>query len=48
MSSAFHASFSNARIELIKLKAPRIEVMGDKEVSHMTTDERRNIVEVLT
>jgi hypothetical protein len=48
MSFAFCASFSNARIELIRLKVTRIEVMGDKEVSHMTTDERRNIVEGLT
>src|SRR5262245_16353496 len=33
--------FSNARLEFISLKVTRLEVTGDKAVSHLTTDERR-------
>jgi len=32
--------FSNTRIEFINLKVSRLEVTGDKAVSHLTTDER--------
>ncbi len=37
----YQGLFSNARIEFVSLKVTRLEVMGDKAVSHLTTDERR-------
>jgi len=33
--------FSNTRIEFISLKVTRLEVTGEKAISHLTTDERR-------
>jgi CHAT domain-containing protein len=37
---AYQRLFSNARIEFITVKLTRLEVMGDKAISHLTTDER--------
>jgi CHAT domain-containing protein len=37
----YQGLFSNTRIEFISLKVTRLEVSGDKAVSHLTTDERR-------
>jgi CHAT domain-containing protein len=36
----YHGLFSNTRIEFISLKVTRLEVTGEKAVSHLTTDER--------
>jgi len=36
----YQGLFSNTRIEFLSLKVTRLEVMGDKGVSHLTTDER--------
>src|SRR5262249_50726078 len=36
----YQSSFSNSRIEFISLKVTRLEVTGEKAVSHLTTDER--------
>jgi CHAT domain-containing protein len=38
---SYQALFSNTRIEFIGLKVTRLEIMGDKAVSHLTADERR-------
>src|SRR5262245_32081538 len=37
----YQGLFSNTRIEFLSLKVTRLEVMGDKGVSHLTTNERR-------
>jgi hypothetical protein len=37
----YQGFFSYARIEFISLKVTRVEVMGNKAVSHLTADERR-------
>jgi len=36
----YQGQFSNTRIESISLKVSRLEVTGEKAVSHLTTDER--------
>src|SRR5215510_15578490 len=38
---AYQGLFSNRRIEFINFKVTRLEVTGDKAISHLTTDERR-------
>src|SRR5262249_8125906 len=37
----YQGLFSNTRIEFISLKVTRLEVTGEKAVSHLTTDERQ-------
>src|SRR5262245_22437367 len=37
----YQGLFSNTRIEFISLKVTRLEVTGERAVSHLTTDERR-------
>jgi CHAT domain-containing protein/tetratricopeptide (TPR) repeat protein len=37
----YQGLFSNTRIEFISMNVTRLEVTGDKAVSHLTTDERR-------
>ena len=38
---AYQRLFSNSRIEFMSLKVTRLEVTGEKAVSHLTTDERQ-------
>src|SRR5512132_3811008 len=36
----YQGIFSNSRIRFISLKVTRLEVMGERAISHLTTDER--------
>jgi CHAT domain-containing protein/lipopolysaccharide biosynthesis regulator YciM len=38
---SYQTLFSNTRVEFVSPKVTRLEVMGDKAVSHLTADERR-------